>query len=223
MMTEIGEPCRSVDRRIRGRRGVVLRRSEWAYPLIVRPAYTLGGTGGGLVHRPRTHDGDRCSRRGLSSHPISAGPDRALAAGWKEIEYEVLRDRRNNCIIVCNMENFDPVGVHTGDSIVVAPSQTLSDLEYQMLRQRAHQRHPRARSSRRLQHPVRAGPDRTSTTSSRSTRACRAVRRSPPKPPDIRSRRFQPRSRWASARRDSESGHRARHSPRSSRRSTTAW
>jgi carbamoyl-phosphate synthase large subunit len=106
--------------------------AEYGYPLVVRPAYTLGGTGGGLVR-------DEAELRatlegGLSASLIHQALVETSLLGWKEIEYEVLRDRADNCIIVCNMENLDPVGVHTGDSIVVAPSQTLSDHEYQMLR-----------------------------------------------------------------------------------------
>ena len=102
------------------------------YPLVVRPAYTLGGTGGGIVH-------DEAELRatlqtGLDASLIHQALLETSLLGWKEIEYEVLRDHAGNCIIVCNMENIDPVGVHTGDSIVVAPSQTLSDLDYQMLR-----------------------------------------------------------------------------------------
>ena len=105
---------------------------EYGFPLIVRPAYTLGGTGGGLVY-------DEAELRatlqtGLDASIIHQALVETSLLGWKEIEYEVLRDRANNCIIVCNMENIDPVGVHTGDSVVVAPSQTLSDLEFQMLR-----------------------------------------------------------------------------------------
>ena len=102
------------------------------YPLIVRPAYTLGGTGGGIAHdRAELLD---IGTRGLKlsmRHQILL--ERCLL-GWKEIEYEVMRDGADNCITICNMENFDPMGVHTGDSIVIAPSQTLSDKEYQMLR-----------------------------------------------------------------------------------------
>lgn len=102
------------------------------YPLVIRPAYTLGGTGGGIVR-------DEADLRatlavGLEASLIHQALVETSLLGWKEIEYEVLRDRANNCIVVCNMENIDAVGVHTGDSIVVAPSQTLSDYEYQMLR-----------------------------------------------------------------------------------------
>lgn len=106
--------------------------AEIGYPLIVRPAYTLGGTGGGIV----TNDAELIDtvNKGLKYSLIGQVLLERSVAGWKEVEYEVLRDAADNCIIVCNMENFDPVGIHTGDSIVVAPSQTLSDHEYQMLR-----------------------------------------------------------------------------------------
>jgi len=102
------------------------------YPLVVRPAYTLGGTGGGIVRSEA--ELRETLAVGLEASLIHQALVETSLLGWKEIEYEVLRDGANNCIIVCNMENIDPVGVHTGDSIVVAPSQTLSDLEYQMLR-----------------------------------------------------------------------------------------
>ena len=102
------------------------------YPVVLRPAYTLGGSGGGIAHNEEElveilSNGLRLSRVG------EVLVERCIA-GWKEIEYEVMRDSAGNCITVCNMENIDPVGVHTGDSIVVAPSQTLGDKEYQMLR-----------------------------------------------------------------------------------------
>mgnify|MGYP000868188596 CR=1 FL=1 len=102
------------------------------YPVVLRPAYTLGGSGGGIAHnveelREILENGLRLSRVG------EVLVERCIA-GWKEIEYEVMRDSNGTCITICNMENIDPVGVHTGDSIVVAPSQTLSDKEYQMLR-----------------------------------------------------------------------------------------
>ena len=102
------------------------------YPVVLRPAYTLGGSGGGIAHNEAElieilENGLRLSRVG------EVLVERCIA-GWKEIEYEVMRDSAGNCITVCNMENLDPVGVHTGDSIVVAPSQTLGDKEYQMLR-----------------------------------------------------------------------------------------
>ena len=105
------------------------------YPVVVRPAYTLGGTGGGIANNEEELH-HICSN-GLRLSRVSQCLIEKSIAGWKEIEYEVMRDGHGNCITVCNMENLDPVGVHTGDSIVVAPSQTLSDKEYQMLRSSA--------------------------------------------------------------------------------------
>ena len=107
--------------------------NEIGYPIIIRPAFTLGGTGGGIVD-------DEPSLRtvvenGLNLSPATQCLVEKSIAGYKEVEYEVMRDSNDNAIVVCNMENFDPVGVHTGDSIVVAPSQTLSDREYHMLRE----------------------------------------------------------------------------------------
>ncbi|TVX94228.1 carbamoyl-phosphate synthase large subunit [Paenibacillus agilis] len=102
------------------------------YPIIVRPAYTLGGTGGGICDNEEQLRDIVAS--GIRYSPIGQCLVEKSIAGMKEVEYEVMRDANDNCIVVCNMENFDPVGVHTGDSIVVAPSQTLSDREYQMLR-----------------------------------------------------------------------------------------
>ncbi len=101
-------------------------------PLIIRPAYTLGGTGGGIA---RTwQEFEHFVTSGLKSSPISQILVEKYLGGWKEVEYEVMRDGADTCITICNMENLDPLGVHTGDSIVIAPSQTLSDKEYQMLR-----------------------------------------------------------------------------------------
>ncbi|MCD5323444.1 MULTISPECIES: carbamoyl-phosphate synthase (glutamine-hydrolyzing) large subunit [Pontibacillus] len=103
------------------------------FPLIIRPAYTLGGEGGGIAY---THeDLAQIVRSGLHASPINQVLIEESILGWKEIEYEVLRDANDTCTIVCNMENVDPVGIHTGDSIVVAPSQTLSDRQYQLLRE----------------------------------------------------------------------------------------
>ena len=105
---------------------------EMGLPLVIRPAYTLGGTGGGIA--TTWEEFESIVHSGLSASPISQVLLERSLVGWKEIEYEVIRDRADNCITVCNMENLDPMGVHTGDSIVVAPSQTLTDREYQMLR-----------------------------------------------------------------------------------------
>ena len=105
---------------------------EMGLPLVVRPAYTLGGTGGGLAHS--AEEFESITSAGLAASPIHQVLLERSLVGWKELEYEVMRDGADNCITVCNMENMDPMGVHTGDSIVVAPSQTLTDKEYQMLR-----------------------------------------------------------------------------------------
>ncbi len=102
------------------------------FPVIVRPAFTLGGTGGGIAKN--VEELGLVALTGINASPINQCLIERSIAGFKEVEYEVIRDGKDNCIIVCNMENFDPVGVHTGDSIVFAPSQTLSDKEYQLLR-----------------------------------------------------------------------------------------
>ena len=130
-MLEIGEPVPPSVVVTDVEAGVAFA-NDHAYPLIVRPAYTLGGTGGGLVYNET--ELRMVLATGLAASIINQALVETSLLGWKELEYEVLRDKANNCIVVCNMENIDPVGVHTGDSIVVAPSQTLSDLDYQMLR-----------------------------------------------------------------------------------------
>jgi len=106
--------------------------TEIGFPLIVRPAYTLGGTGGGMCYSEQ--ELIEITKNGLSLSPVTQCLIERNIAGFKEIEYEVMRDKNDQAIVVCNMENIDPVGIHTGDSIVVAPSQTLSDREYHMLR-----------------------------------------------------------------------------------------
>jgi carbamoyl-phosphate synthase large subunit len=105
---------------------------ELGFPLVIRPAYTLGGTGGGFANN--WDELKSITQSGLTASRINQVLLERSLVGWKEIEYEVIRDRVDNCIMVCNMENIDPMGVHTGDSIVVAPSQTLTDKEYQILR-----------------------------------------------------------------------------------------
>jgi carbamoyl-phosphate synthase large subunit len=134
LMMEIGEPIpRSVIATSLDECTAFVR--EAGYPVIIRPAYTLGGTGGGIA----TNDGELrlLAERGMENSAIGQILLEESVAGWKEIEYEVMRDGKDNCITVCGMENFDPVGVHTGDSIVIAPIQTLRDAEYQMLRDAA--------------------------------------------------------------------------------------
>ncbi len=130
-MEKIGEPC-AASQVVRNIEDGIRFTHTIGYPVVLRPAYTLGGSGGGIAHNEQElinilTNGLRLSRVG------EVLVERCIA-GWKEIEYEVMRDANGNCITVCNMENIDPVGVHTGDSIVVAPSQTLGDKEYQMLR-----------------------------------------------------------------------------------------
>lgn len=131
LMLDIGEPIPAsiIATNIEQCKGFV---EENGYPVIIRPAYTLGGTGGGIANN-ETELVEIC-KKGIESSAIGQILLEQSVAGWKEIEYEVMRDAKDNCIIVCNMENFDPAGVHTGDSIVVAPSQTLRDTEYHMLR-----------------------------------------------------------------------------------------
>lgn len=101
-------------------------------PLIIRPAYTLGGTGGGIAYN--REEFDEIAKRGLELSPVSEVLIEESLLGWKEYEMEVMRDRKDNCVIICSIENFDPMGVHTGDSITVAPIQTLTDKEYQIMR-----------------------------------------------------------------------------------------
>jgi carbamoyl-phosphate synthase large subunit len=130
-MERIGEPC-IASKVVNTIEDALEFALEITYPVIVRPAYTLGGTGGGIVQNEE-------ELREIGSHGLRLSRVHQVLiekciSGWKEIEYEVMRDSKGNVITVCNMENIDPVGVHTGDSIVVAPSQTLADKEYQMLR-----------------------------------------------------------------------------------------
>ena len=134
LLDEIGEPTPESDV-VQTWEQAVAARDRIGLPLVVRPAYTLGGTGGGIAFSPEEFE--RIVRGGLAASPISQVLVERCLLGWKEIEYEVMRDRADTCVTICNMENLDPMGVHTGDSIVVAPSQTLSDRDYQMLRSSA--------------------------------------------------------------------------------------
>ena len=131
LLTKIGEPQppSEIVSSVKKAKDVAI---ELGFPLVVRPAYTLGGTGGGFANN--MEEFIDIANSGISASPVGQILVERSLAGWKEIEYEVMRDGADNCITVCNMENIDPMGVHTGDSIVVAPSQTLSDKEYQMLR-----------------------------------------------------------------------------------------
>jgi carbamoyl-phosphate synthase large subunit len=131
LMIEIGEPI-PPSAIVNNMKDAVEFAREIGYPVIVRPAYTLGGLGGGIAENEEQLIG--IATRGFKNSRISQVLIEKSVAGWKEIEYEVLRDSNDTCITICNMENIDPVGIHTGDSIVLAPSQTLCDREYQMLR-----------------------------------------------------------------------------------------
>jgi len=131
MMQEIGEPVPESET-VESVEAAVAFAQKIGYPVIVRPAYTLGGAGGGIAADEQALF--EIAARGIQASPINQILIERSVKGWKEIEYEVMRDANDTCIIVCNMENIDPVGIHTGDSIVVAPSQTLTDRQYQMLR-----------------------------------------------------------------------------------------
>ena len=130
-MERIGEPC-APSLLVENIQDGVDFANKIGYPVVLRPAYTLGGSGGGIAHN--LAELESILENGLRLSRVGQVLVERCISGWKEIEYEVMRDSAGNCITVCNMENIDPVGVHTGDSIVVAPSQTLSDKEYQMLR-----------------------------------------------------------------------------------------
>ena len=131
LMERIGEPC-AASLVVESVEDGVAFTNTIGYPVVLRPAYTLGGSGGGIAHNQA--ELEEILENGLRLSRVGQVLVERCIAGWKEIEYEVMRDSMGNCITVCNMENIDPVSVHTGDSIVVAPSQTLSDKEYQMLR-----------------------------------------------------------------------------------------
>ncbi|MBS1573446.1 MAG: carbamoyl-phosphate synthase large subunit, partial [Bacteroidetes bacterium] len=131
LMRELNEPVPESDI-VNTVEGALSFADEIGYPVIVRPAFTMGGTGGGIASTPT--ELKEIAELGLKHSPVTQCLIERSIAGYKEIEYEVMRDSNDNAIVVCNMENVDAVGVHTGDSIVVAPSQTLSDREYQMLR-----------------------------------------------------------------------------------------
>ncbi len=133
-MEKIGEPC-AASKVVESVKDGVAFTNTIGYPVVLRPAYTLGGSGGGIAHNQT--ELESILENGLRLSRVGQVLVERCIAGWKEIEYEVMRDGAGNCITVCNMENIDPVGVHTGDSIVVAPSQTLGDKEYQMLRSSA--------------------------------------------------------------------------------------
>ncbi len=198
------------------------RCAEIGLPAIVRPAYTLGGTGGGIVETEAAYR--EIVRTGLRSSPIGQVMVERCLVGWQEIEYEVMRDADDTCIAVCSMENVDPLGVHTGDSIVVAPVQTLTDAVHQRLRSAALAiiRALGVEGGCNVQFALVART-RPSTPSSRSTRASVALvgaglaRRRATRSPGSR-RRSPSGGGWPRSRTSSP----ARPWPRSSRRSTTS-
>src|SRR5690625_5216834 len=131
LMDELDEPVPPSDI-VTNVNDAVTFANDIGYPIIVRPAFTLGGTGGGMCDNEK--ELRHIVKNGLALSPVGQCLVEKSIAGFKEIEYEVIRDKKDQAIVVCNMENIDPVGIHTGDSIVVAPSQTLSNREYEMLR-----------------------------------------------------------------------------------------
>ena len=134
-MEEIGEPCIPSKVVTTYEDALDFVTNKIGYPAIIRPAFTLGGTGGGIAYNEKEFD--EIAHNGLHRSPIHQILVEKCISGWKEVEFEVMRDHSGNVITVCSMENFDPVGVHTGDSIVIAPTVTLADKEYQMLRSAA--------------------------------------------------------------------------------------
>lgn len=134
LMQEIGEPIPKSEI-VSDYESALKFANELGFPIIIRPAYTLGGSGGGIAHDEQEYE--EIVHSGLAMSPINQVLVEKSIAGYKEVEYEVMRDANDTCIIVCNMENIDPIGIHTGDSFVVAPSQTLTNNEYQMLRSSA--------------------------------------------------------------------------------------
>jgi carbamoyl-phosphate synthase large subunit len=126
------QPGESDRREPRRRAGQALGARQVGLPAIIRPSFTLGGTGGGIAYNREEFD-EICRVAGSMPRPV-ASADRGILLGWKEFEMEVVRDKADNCIIICSIENVDPMGVHTGDSITVAPALTLTDKEYQIMR-----------------------------------------------------------------------------------------
>ena len=147
--------------------GAAGRSRSIGFPAVIRPSFTLGGTGGGIAYN--SEEFEEIVQRGLDLSPVHEVLIEESVIGWKEFELEVMRDLQDNVVIICSIENFDPMGVHTGDSITVAPAQTLTDREYQRHARRCRRRHPAdRRRDRRLQHSVcRQSERRPSLSSSR--------------------------------------------------------
>ena len=134
------------------------------FPAIIRPSFTLGGVGGGIAYN--IDEFGELAARGLDLSPVHEILVEESVIGWKEFELEVMRDVADNFVVICSIENIDPMGVHTGDSITVAPALTLTDKEYQRMRDIGAAHHPpRRRRDRRLEHPVRRQPARTAASS----------------------------------------------------------
>ena len=197
------------------------RRRSGPFPFIIRPAYTLGGSGGGIAYNKEEFE--TIVTRGLDLSPVTEVLIEESLLGWKEYEMEVMRDCADNCVVICAIENLDPMGVHTGDSITVAPAQTLTDREYQIMRDQSFAMHPRDRGGdRRVEHPVRGeSAGRAPHRDRDESRASRAVRRWPRRRPASRSPRSRRSSRWATPSTSSRTTSRARHRRASSRPSTT--
>ena len=170
---------------------------ELGYPMVVRPSFTMGGTGSGIAYDET--DLHRIAGAGLAASPTTEVLLEESILGWKEYELEVMRDTADNVVIICSIENLDPMGVHTGDSITVAPAMTLTDREYQAHARPGDRHHPLGRRRhRRLQHPVRRQPRRRPPGRHRDEPAgLAAPARWPPRPPASRSPRSRPRSRSA--------------------------
>ena len=149
------------------------------YPVILRPAFTLGGTGGGFADNET--ELRELMRTALELSPVHQVLVEKSIKGFKEIEFEVMRDANDTVIAICSMENLDPVGVHTGDSIVVAPAQTLSNKEYQLLRDSALKLIRALKIEGDAMCSLLSTRFRSTTILSRSTRVCRALRLSPPR------------------------------------------
>ena len=196
---------------------------ELGYPLVVRPSFTMGGVGSGFAHDEA--DLRRIAGAGLAASPTTEVLIEESILGWKEYELEVMRDRADNVVIVCSIENLDPMGVHTGDSITVAPAMTLTDREYQRMRDVAIAHHPRRRRGhRRLQHPVRDRPGDRPDDRDRDEPAGLPLQRAGAQGdrlPDRQDRRQGRRSATPSTRSPTTSP--ARRRPASSRPWTTSW
>ena len=192
---------------------------QLGFPLIVRPAYTLGGTGGGIAEDPDRLD--ELVQQGVDASPIGQVLVEEYLSGWKEVEYEVMRDAAGTCVTICNMENFDPMGVHTGDSIVFAPSQTLSDKEYQLLRSASLKIIDALDIAGGCNVQLALDPNSFQYRVIEVNPRVSSRRRWPPRPPATQSHASRPRSRSVSASTNWPTRLPAKPRPRSNRRSIT--